>query len=87
MIENQDLTLYDLMGEDMSIFCKLIDTKHVHVEINDERDVTVYAETSHIYAWESLVSFARSVLSYDKKIQEEVALLEAEEEYYKGFKK
>lgn len=87
MIENQDLTLYDLMGEYMSTFVKLIDKKHVHVEIIDERDVTVYAETSHIYAWESLVSFARSVLSCDKKIQEEVALLEAEDEYYKGFKK
>lgn len=85
--ETTQLTIYDLMGEDMSIFVKLIDTNHVHVEISDERDVVVYDERSHIYAWDSLVSFAKSVLRYDENIQKEIALLEAEEEYYLGFKR
>lgn len=69
-----NLTVYDLMGEDMTIECKLIDTKHVHVEVIDERDVLVYAETSHIYAWESLVSFAKQVLACDERLQNDLEI-------------
>ncbi len=69
-----NLTVYDLMGEDMTIECKLIDTKHVHVEIIDERDVLVYAETNHIYAWESLVSFAKQVLACDERLRQEIEI-------------
>ena len=71
-----NLTVYNLMGEDMSIECKLIDTKHVHVDIIDENDNSVYSEDSHIYAWESLVSFAKQVLACDKRLRQEIEINE-----------
>lgn len=64
-----DLTLYQLMSEDMTIWAKLVDNKHINIEIQDELDVAVYNETSHIAAWESLVYFAKQILSVDERIQ------------------
>ncbi len=72
----EQLTLYGIMGEDMSIHAKLIDKKHVCVEVIDESDNTVYKETSHLYAWDSLVIFANKVLKLDKKIQEHLIRIE-----------
>jgi hypothetical protein len=71
-----DLTLYELMGEDMSIFAEALDTMHVHVEVFDETDKQVYFEKTHIYAWESLVGFSKKVLCYDERVQEQMAQLE-----------
>jgi hypothetical protein len=72
----KQLTVYDLMGEDMTIECKLIDTKRVHVDIIDENDNSVYSEDSHIYAWESLVSFAKQVLACDERLRQEIEVNE-----------
>lgn len=69
-------TIRDLMGEDMSIFAKLIDRKHVYVEVVDENENQVYEETSHIYAWDSLVSFAHQIIRYDERIQENLLRIE-----------
>lgn len=69
-------TIRDLMGEDMSIFAKLIDRKRVYVEVVDENEKQVYEETSHIYAWDSLVSFAHQIIRYDERIQEHLLRIE-----------
>lgn len=69
-------TIRDLMGEDMSIFAKLIDRKRVYVEVVDENEKQVYEETSHIYAWDSLVSFAHQIIRYDERIQENLLRIE-----------
>ncbi len=71
-----ELTLRELMGEDMSLFAKLIDRKHVHVEVVDENDKEVYAETSHIYAWDSLVTLAHQIIRYDERIQQNLIRIE-----------
>ncbi len=70
------LTLYDLMGEDMIAWAKLVNKKEVLVQVKDELDRTVFEESTHIYAWESLVSFARQVLACDERIQQELEILE-----------
>lgn len=71
-----DLTLYQLMAEDMTIWVKLVDKNHVNIEIQDELDVAVYNETSHIAAWESLVYFAKQIISVDERIQVELEDME-----------
>ena len=72
-------TLYEIMGEDMGITASMNkDGDAVHVQVHDEEGKCVYDEESHRYAWDSLVSFSRQVLHYDKwfkdfeKIKEEV---------------
>lgn len=65
----QGLTLYELMGEDMSIEANLIDKNHVCVEVFDESEKIVYQEKSHMYAWESLVYFARQVLLLNAQLK------------------
>lgn len=67
--ETTQLTLHDIMGEDMSILFTFIDMKHICVDVIDERDVMVYSEVSHIYAWESLVRFAKQVLACDEQLR------------------
>lgn len=66
-----DFTLYDLMGQDTSIFAK-VHNGHVEVEVMDERDVTVYKEISHPYAWETLVSFAKQVIKLNERIEKQL---------------
>ncbi len=71
-----NLTVYGLMGEDHEIWAKPIDAKHVQMEIKNEQDERVYFETSHIYAWESLVSFAKQVLACDERLRQEIEINE-----------
>lgn len=71
-----DLTLYDLMGEDMILWAKLVNEKEVLVQVKDELARTVFEESTHIYAWESLVSFARQVIACDERIQMELETFE-----------
>ncbi len=68
-ISMNKLTVYDLMGEDHYVFTKKEENDDITIEISNENDVIVYAETSSVYAWDSLVSFARMVLEQDKQLQ------------------
>lgn len=71
-----DLTVYNLMAEDMIIWAKLVDSKNIHVEIKDEQDAIVYSEKSNIAAWEGLVYFAKQVIAADKRMQTELENLD-----------
>lgn len=69
-----NLTVYDLMGEDHEIWVKMADAKHVDITIKNESGMPVYEEMSHIYAWESLVSFAKQVLACDERLRQEIEI-------------
>jgi hypothetical protein len=68
----KELTLYDIMGEDHYIIAK-VEKGQVNTEVLDENDEQVFNETSHHYAWDSLVSFAKMVLEQDKHVQKQLA--------------
>jgi len=67
------LTLYDIMGEGHYILANLEKDGDINVSVLNEDDQEVYHEKSHQFAWESLVSFAKMVISQDEKIQKELA--------------
>jgi len=71
-MKENELTLYDIMGQDMCIIAKLDGPTSVSVEVLDEDDGQVYCDKSHIYAWDSLVLFARQVIHADERIQREL---------------
>ena len=56
-----NLTVYALMGED-----------HVEIGIVNENQTLVYAEKSHIFAWDAMVSFAKQIIACDARIQQEI---------------
>lgn len=62
------LTIYDLCGEDHSVFANREQNDDITIEIWNDKDIEVYKQTSHRFAWESLVSFANMVLDQDKKL-------------------
>ena len=68
----KDLTFHDLCGQDHVIFARLEKDNEVTMEVWDEMEEVVYKEKSHIYAWDSLVSFAKMVLQQDEQIQKEL---------------
>lgn len=77
ILHETDLNLYDLMGEDHELEALLNpDNKKILININNESGNLVYSDETHPYAWESLVYFAKQVLNYDEKIQEQLNLLE-----------
>lgn len=86
MTDQNTLNLYDIMAQDVTLYAKLVEPNHVKLEVHDENDILVYCETSHIYAWDSLVSFAKQVLRSDARIREAEQAFD-EDEYYKGFGK
>jgi hypothetical protein len=67
----KDISLYALMAEDHHILTKVVKGQ-VNLRVLDENDNEVYNETSHPYAWESLVLFARSVIMHDERVQKEL---------------
>lgn len=69
-----ELTLYNLMSEDMTIWTSLQGKTHVNVKVQNEEGEVVYAQVSHIYAWESLVSLARQVLACDERLRKDLEL-------------
>lgn len=71
-----NLTLYEIMGEDMILWAKLVNKKEVLVQVKDELARTVFEESSNIAAWESLVSFARQIVACDERVQKELEILE-----------
>ncbi len=66
-----DLTLYDLMADDYLLYAGTLDCgDHIKVIVSDADGKTVYQEISHINAWESLVDFAKQVLTIELKRME-----------------
>ncbi len=71
-----DLTLHNIMSEDMVVWAKLHEPKTVSIQVTDEDETTVYDEITHIYAWDSLVSFARQILACDEQVQKDLEVME-----------
>jgi hypothetical protein len=65
----KELTVYEVMGEDMYVIARLKGESHVSIEIIDENEETAFMETTNIAAWDSIVSFAKQVIRQDDKIQ------------------
>ena len=68
----KELTLYDIMGEDHYIVAGVEKDGQVRTVVMNENDDVVFTEVSHRFAWESLVSFARMVISQDEQVQKEL---------------
>jgi hypothetical protein len=68
-LTTKHISLYDICGEDHYVFARAEKDGDVTIIVENEDQHQVYRETGHIYAWDSLVSFARMVLSQDAKIQ------------------
>ncbi len=68
----KELTLYDIMGSDHYMVANVETDGQVRAIVIDVNDEVVFNETSHPFAWDSLVSFARMVLNQDEKIQKEL---------------
>lgn len=64
------LSLYELMAEDHLIYARLEKNGEITTTITNENDETVYDETSHEAAWNSLVYFAQQVIDENKRINE-----------------
>lgn len=60
----------------MTIWATLEDKTHVNVRVQNENNQDIYAQVSHIYAWESLVSFAKQILACDERLQKNLELME-----------
>jgi len=71
-----NLTLYEIMGEDMILWAKLVNKKEVLVQVKDELDRTVFEESSNIAAWETLVSFANQILAANVHVENQKEILE-----------
>lgn len=70
-----NLTVHDLIGEDHEIQVTLLNgEKHVAIDIHDENSMLVEHLETHIYAWESLVSFAKQVLACDERLRQEIEI-------------
>lgn len=66
------ISLYDICGEDHYVYAKLHKDGDVSVIVENEDEKEVYHEKGHIYAWDSLVSFAKMVLKQDEQIHKEL---------------
>lgn len=62
------LAFYDVMAEDMYITATRV-RDGIETTVTNERDEVVFHEVSHEYAWDSLVYFAKQILSEDAKIE------------------
>ena len=67
-----DITLYDLCAEDHRLSARLRGNKLINIKIENEDGEVILQDDEHLYAWESLVYFAKQVLYYDKKIQKDL---------------
>lgn len=64
------LELYDIMATDHLLYAKLEKTGEITmIVVNEENNERVYKETSHEAAWDSLVYFAKQVISADENMQ------------------
>ena len=70
-----EITLYDLMAEDLTISVKKDDSFGFDVEIdNDKFDVIIEEKRIHPCAMESFASFCRYFLHGYEKAQKELAI-------------
>lgn len=60
------------MGEDHYIVADVEKDGQVRTMVMNESDDIVFTEVSHRFAWESLVSFAKMVISQDEQVQKEL---------------
>ena len=67
-----DLTVYDLLGEDHTLWVDVIEKDRLEIEILDDKDNKVFIECTHIYAWDSMVNFAQQVLMCDKRVRQKM---------------
>jgi len=63
------LELYDIMGNDMSIEAYRVGGQ-IQVMVENEDGEELYNETSHPFAWDSLVYFAQQVLDVNKRLEQ-----------------
>lgn len=64
------LELYDIMGNDMFIEAYKV-KGGIQVLVENEEGEELYNETSHPFAWDSLVYFAQQVLDINKRLEQE----------------
>ncbi len=67
-----DISLYNLCAEDHRIFARVKDNSLIQIAIENEDGDIILREDTHLYAWESLVYFAKQVLYHDKRIQKDL---------------
>lgn len=65
------LTVYELMAEDMEIFAQLKNNKQIKIEIFNEDNQLVFEEETHRCAWDALVDIARQIISINKRLEDE----------------
>jgi hypothetical protein len=65
------LSLYTILGDSFIIYAKKIKNGDINTTVIDEEtNCTVFCETGHPAAWESLVYFAQQILNENKKIEQ-----------------
>lgn len=64
------LKLYQIMGDNMLIYAKKLPNGEINTTVIDEEsNQTVFCETGHPAAWESLVYFAKQIISENDRIE------------------
>jgi archaeosine-15-forming tRNA-guanine transglycosylase len=67
-----DLTVYDLMGEDHYVSTSYdAASPAVDVKIYGPYEEVVFHEESHVFAWRSLVHFAKQIIACDEQMKME----------------
>lgn len=64
-----NLTLYEIMGEDMDLTTSKLSNSQIAIEVRDENNGIVFYEETHPVAWDSLVTFARQILWCHDKME------------------
>lgn len=65
------LEFYDIMAEDMIIYARCTKGNQVHVLVTDEYDKKVFSEISSKDAWDTLVYFAKQIVSENENMERE----------------
>ena len=65
---NNALTIDDLMSEDHVIYVAQVSSTIVEITITNEEGDISYSRPTHVHAWDSLVSFARQVITSDTRL-------------------
>lgn len=64
------LELYDIMGSDMLITALKMDDGSILTEVvSEETNELMYQEQSHPFAWDSLVYFAKQIISENERLE------------------
>jgi len=64
----KDLSLYTICGEDMEIYAKKLPKEQIEIKVMNEDGDAAFHEVTHQAAWDSLVYFAKQVVSQDERI-------------------